>query len=119
MVIAARRRTWWVVGASAVVLLVAAAVVVIALGSTSSVVLKNDGKEHIRLSGCSIDDSLDLAPSQTGSVDVPGAEGCTAFDRDGTRYIGCLTLSNPHPLVVLVRQSLRSSVTARDCEDIG
>lgn len=100
------------------VLLVAAGVV-IALASISSVMVKNDGDEPIRLSGCSIDDSLDLAPGQTGSVDVPRREGCTAYDRAGTRYIGCVTLSNPHPPVVLVRQSLHPSLTARECEDIG
>lgn len=101
-----------------VILLVLAAGVVVFLANTSSVVLKNEGDEPIRLSGCSIDDALDLMPSQTGSVDVPGTEGCTAFDRDG-RYIGCLTLSNPHPSVVLVRQSLQPSVSARECDHIG
>jgi hypothetical protein len=93
--------------------------VVIVLASISSVVVKNDGDAPIRLSGCSIDDSLDLAPGQSGSVDVPGPEGCTVYDQASTRYIGCVTLANPHSSVVLVRQSLHPALTARECEDIG
>ncbi|MCU1668887.1 MAG: hypothetical protein JWP40_1814 [Blastococcus sp.] len=119
-----QRLKWWLLGGVCGVVLLAGLLIVglfiVDAASTSSVRVQNESAEPLRLSGCSIDDALDLTPGDAGSVDViaGGKEGCSVFDRDGSRYLGCLTLPTPHAGLVLIRQSLKPDITIQLCEKI-
>jgi hypothetical protein len=94
--------------------------IIIAAALTTSIPVRNDGTEPLRLSGCSIDGALDLFPDAAGSVDVIGGgkEGCSVYNGDSYRYIGCLTLPAPHVGQVLIRQSLNLKISEWACEGI-
>jgi len=70
---------WLLSAAVPVVILIVVAAVVSATVS-DHVTLVNDGSRTLRLSGCSIDDSLDLDPGQSSSpIDVEGRTGCSVY----------------------------------------
>lgn len=75
----------------------------------------NDSNHDVRLSGCSIDDALDLGPGQVGTID-PANDGqrCSVFD-ENYRYVGCLTVraGGEHLVAIYVRVS--RSVTQQNC----
>ena len=68
--------------------------IIIAASLTTSIPVRNEGTEPLRLSGCSTDDALDLVPGAVGSIGVTRGykEGRSVYNGDGYRYIGCLTL---------------------------
>jgi hypothetical protein len=76
-----QRLKWWLLGGVCGVVLLAGLLIVglfivmvglfiVDAASTSSVRVQNESAEPLRLSGCSIDDALDLTPGDAGSVDV-------------------------------------------------
>ena len=84
----------------------------------------NDGTRTVRLSGCEIDDALDLAPSQVSSeLDFATAEGCNVYDTDasGSPFIGCVVIrrESPHSRVVRVMQLLSRGTSQRACDAIS
>jgi hypothetical protein len=100
------------------------AVVNLYLINSDHVSFVNDGTRTVRLSGCEIDDALDLAPGQVSSEhDFATTEGCMVYDTDasGSPFIGCVVirLESPHTRVVRVMQLLSRQTSQRACDAIS
>lgn len=81
-----------------------------------SVQITNDTHHSIRLSGCTIDDALDLLPGQSASVDASNhRQGCSVYDAD-YRYVGCLAITSGQPTPLGVYAHLNRDRTDSDCQ---
>ena len=98
------------------------AVVTYQVTHTTSVTVLNDGREITRLSGCQIDDALDLNPGETAPLDVDshGRTGCNVFV--GGKYQGCLIVDTraPRPQQpIRIQASVDREVKQSECEAVG
>ena len=109
---------WCVAGAGIAGFILLGVSVVLLAALSTPVRVTNDSDEPIRLSGCSIDDALDLDPGATGTVDVIGHEGCNAYDERDFHYIGCVVLTD-QLTETPVRRTLQPALTQHQCDRIG
>ena len=88
--------------------------------ATANVTVVNDTSSTVRLSGCYIDDALDLDAGQRASEDIPaGRWGCDVYRYalEPLDYVGCLVIGSQDRTYRLARD-VGSSITEKQCDRI-
>lgn len=85
-----------------------------------TVTIANAGAASIRLSGCDIDDALDIGPGKSADYEAHGRSGCDAYVLGTTTYLGCLVLENGHsaPTAFVIPRDLDRSISEANCERV-
>ena len=104
------------------VFLVVAAAMVVASGGCSSVTvtLVNESGMALRLSGCYIDESVDLQPGDRDDTAASGRWGCDVYAYPvplNGRYLGCLVLDG-HRRVYSLLRDIDTLKTEKSCDSI-
>lgn len=114
-----RRAVIAVAAAGVLVLVVLAGTLYVAF-HTANVTVVNDTSSSVRLSGCYIDDALDLEAGQRASQDIPsGRWGCDVYryPLEARDYVGCLVIGS-HDRSYRLARDVSPMITEKQCDNI-
>lgn len=120
-----RRAPWWVwtlIGVGGVVVIGVVSLIGFAAVTGRPVTIRNDEPSAVRMSGGCLDDALDLAPGQSGNIDIfPGsAISCEVYVNDGYRYEGCVWFDYSQANAALaIKSVIEYDVSKSSCEKGG